>query len=258
MLMKVKKILLVPLALLFFAACGNNNDKNPVSSREESGISDLKVEVNPGEAIITWKTPVASSTEIKYGSHPTYGFFIINSELALDHRVELKELFPESLYYAQIGEKAFTFITSSEGLRIRIAPALRQVKKGQEFELEVRVEEVSALFGTAVKVYFDGSILEAVKTEPGEFLGSDILYIEDVDSSTVGIGTTMKKGNIGRTGSGVIARVVFGAKSEGATEVNIGPEDLKLKESDGSMVSGFNKISVGQAQIIVEKQRVSH
>lgn len=252
-IIKVRKIWLFSLALLFLAACGDsNNDKNPVSSGEGSGISDLQVEVNSREAIITWKTPVASATEFEYGLASTYGSSIINPELALDHQVELNGLSPGSLYCFRIEEREFTFTTPSEGLGIRIAPALRQVKKGEEFETKLRVEEVSSLFGVAARIYFDGAILEAVRVEPAEFLGSDILPVDRYDSNSVRLGMTRKKGSIGATGSGVIARAVFLARSEGRTEIEIDREKLKLKKSDGSLVNGFSNIMLGQAQIIVE------
>ncbi|MDI6791400.1 MAG: cohesin domain-containing protein [bacterium] len=251
----MKNILL--LALLFLVACGDkDNNKNPISppiSPVEPEISDLSVEVNPGEAIITWKTSVASSPKLRYGPCPTYGS-IIPLQWGLDHRVELKGLSPGSCYSAQVDEKdSFTFTTPSEGLRIGMVPALKQVKKGQEFVVELKVAEASSLFGAAIRINFDGSFLEAVRTKPGEFLGSDILYIDKSETSTVGLGLTMKKGNTGATGSGVIGRIVFVAASEGTAELKIDREDLRLTDSEGKPISGFNEISVGGAQIIVEK-----
>lgn len=254
----MKNILL--LALLFLVACGDkDNNKNPISppiSPVEPEISDLSVEVNPGEAIITWKTSVASSPKLRYGPCPTYGS-IIPLQWGLDHRVELKGLSPGSCYSAQVDEKdSFTFTTPSEGLRIGMVPALKQVKKGQEFVVELKVAEVaeaSSLFGAAVRLHFDSSFLKAVRVEWGEFLNLDPVSGVVLDTSTVAIGITLKRGSPGVTGSGVIAKVVFTAVSEATTEIKIDRENLRLLDSKGKMVSGFDEISVGGAQIIVEK-----
>ncbi len=87
---------------------------------------------------------------------------------------------------------------------------------GDEFWVAVQVGEVNDLFGVSFRLNYDTALLDVVtpysaNVLPGSMLGSDVLFIQDVDESKghVNIGISRKAGDGGVSGYGTAAWVKF-------------------------------------------------
>ncbi|MDI6793827.1 MAG: cohesin domain-containing protein [bacterium] len=172
---------------------------------------------------------------------------------------------PETEYSFRIigGEAAeFNFVTSSEGLAVRIDPCLKQAQAGETFTLDVWVENVTHLSEAGLRFHFNSAVLNGLGITPGDFLGDNILPIlntYDVQKGIMGIGVAIKRDKPDGerkevNGSGIVARLSFSARAAGATEIIIDRDRkvLALRKQDGrSSVDGFNHLFLGSAQVIV-------
>jgi len=81
---------------------------------------------------------------------------------------------------------------------------------GQDFYIEIRVDNVTNLFGLAFELlYSPTTYLEAQSAEAGSFLGTDVIFFPNIDktSGKISLGVTGKAGQSGVNGSGIVARI---------------------------------------------------
>jgi hypothetical protein len=103
-------------------------------------------------------------------------------------------------------------IPAEDRVRLRPAAAARAGAK-EEFWVDVQAgtEATPAdnLFGTSLTLDYDAQRVSVVNDEAGDFLGSDVVYQSNVDSTAgeIGIGVTRKSGAGGVSGTGTVARV---------------------------------------------------
>ena len=86
---------------------------------------------------------------------------------------------------------------------------------GDEFTVDIRVENVENLFSVFFVLNYDTTYTDALFAEKGDFLGSDVIfyYVIDDAQGIVSIGITRKRPADGVDGSGVVAEVTFQSES---------------------------------------------
>ncbi|MEW5767716.1 MAG: hypothetical protein AB1797_08845 [bacterium] len=250
------------LIICFLFGCG----RNPVGTKSEASIYDLEVRPASTKATISWKTDIATVSEIEYGPRLNYSYQAKDEgTVRFKHALEITGLIPETEYFFRIvgGEATgFSFVTSSEGLTLKIDPCLKQVQVGETFLLDIWVEKVSHLSEVGLRFHFDPAVLEGLGISFGEFLGDNILSLPntyDLKEGIMGIGMAIKRIKPGGerkevSGSGIVARLSFSARVAGETEIIIDRDKkvLALKKQDGrSSVDGFDHLFLGSAQVIV-------
>jgi hypothetical protein len=83
---------------------------------------------------------------------------------------------------------------------------------GAEFTVDIKVENVTNLFGVAFVLNYDTTYINALSAQKGDFLGADVIWLDPVIDDikgTVSIGITRKRPASGVDGSGVVAKVTF-------------------------------------------------
>jgi hypothetical protein len=105
----------------------------------------------------------------------------------------------------------FCFGISSIAQQIKpVADSPQQA--GAEFTVDIKVENVTNLFGVAFVLNYDTTYINALSAQKGDFLGADVIWLDPVIDDikgTVSIGITRKRPASGVDGSGVVAKVTF-------------------------------------------------
>ncbi len=115
-----------------------------------------------------------------------------------------------------------------------------QLTVGSRYEVEVYIENAPELVALTCELEFDESLLEPLEATPGDFFGTDVLFIEDSEflrreENRLSIGITLKGDAPGICGSGVVFSVAFRARNSGQAEV-------ALLENVTLTAAGFEEI----------------
>ncbi len=114
---------------------------------------------------------------------------------------------------------------------------------GDEFWVEVKVEEAVNLFGVSFILNYDTTYLATSKNDVvnGDFLGDDTLFYPNIDEKEgkVAIGITRKRPAGGVDGSGTIVKVKFTLKpnTPDGTNLNFTITDLKATNPNGEILN---------------------
>ena len=138
-------------------------------------------------------------------------------------------------------------------LSIEIIPLKEKMMTGETIEVEVWVKHVRELFGCTFELEYDEEILEPVKAMKGDLLGGEALFLSQFDPGRVSVGVTRKAGSDEVNGSGVVAKVVFRAKSPGDVTLRIlKGVTLTLCQENGDNVPGFDRLMLKNAEITIK------
>jgi len=164
---------------------------------------------------------------------------------------------PEGIFFAQSLERMLVLLAGfllaaglgGETTRAQTPPIVPVADSPQEagstFRVDVKVGSedvpVSDLFGTSFALDYDESALSVAGDEAGDFLGEDVVYQADDDSSAgeIGIGVSRKSGAGGVEGSGVVARVRFeiGEDVPEGTELSFSITEVEANDPEGGEIS---------------------
>jgi hypothetical protein len=134
--------------------------------------------------------------------------------------------------------------SDSQSFTIKVlAPTIRPVagslqSAGSEFTIDIKVENVTNLFGISFVLNYDTTYIDALSAEEGDFFGSDVVFLEPViddDEGTVSIGITRKQPDDGVDGSGVVAQVKV--KSASTTPAGM-PVDFTITDISANDPNG--------------------
>ncbi len=143
--------------------------------------------------------------------------------------------------------------TAASGLALFIDPSAKEVWVGEQFPMEVKIENATKLYAASFDLQFDKTMLKAVSAISGDFLGNDVINMEMPDDGSVSIGVSMKAGSVGVDGSGTIAIVTFEAIGDGDTDISFNSETITLKDTNDSAIDGFNSLNVNPGNISVRR-----
>ena len=114
---------------------------------------------------------------------------------------------------------------------LALLPASNNVMLGQEFTVELVVEDVANLFSAGIQLSFDPEVLEYVDSDRGGFLASDgaDVTFQSAPSGAGSVATGMSRiGSVGgMAGSGPLATFTFLAVGEGRTNISISAGTLR-------------------------------
>jgi LysM repeat protein len=134
----------------------------------------------------------------------------------------------------------------AQDTRVRIDPASREVAVGATTTVDIRIENVTGLFGAEVHLSFDPALLEVVdadtgtdgvQIEPGEFLSPYFTAENIVDQVHGKIHFAASQGPDDESvnGSGVLATVTFRGEAVGTSAVSF--DSAILADRDGGQIS---------------------
>jgi len=152
-------------------------------------------------------------------------------------------------------------IEFSQQIIIGIQPNQNQLKVGDEYTLDIHINDVLELFAFTCELEFDENLLTPVGATPGEFFGSkdDILFIEDStfpkrQQNHLSLMITRKAGAAGVLGSGVAFQVTFKAISKGSTSITLLRNSmLKLTSPDFKQIEDSRIIIEPSVPVKIEQ-----
>ncbi len=123
------------------------------------------------------------------------------------------------------------------------------VKVGEQFSLEVQVDEVENLYSAPLFVGYDATSLSLVRAEEGSFLrqgGQTTIFTtsDDAERNQLIVGYKQGVGGKGANGAGTLFRLVFRAKAPGKAQLDLN----KINFRD----PGGNRLSIDRAGLTVE------
>lgn len=110
---------------------------------------------------------------------------------------------------------------------IGIRAEQEQLSAGAPFNLEVYIENAPPLFALTCELEFDPNLLQPQEIMPGDFFGTDVVFIEDSEfprkeENRLALGITRKTDPAddildanGSCGSGVVFEITFGTRGTG-------------------------------------------
>jgi LysM repeat protein len=119
---------------------------------------------------------------------------------------------------------------------VAITPAQSQVTCGEQVPVEIRINNVTGLYGVDVRVTYDPSVVEVadanptapgIQIQPGNFPdvanGQGLVQVNNVDPAqgTISYAAIRLNPADPQTGSGVIATITFRGKANGPSPVNL-------------------------------------
>lgn len=123
------------------------------------------------------------------------------------------------------------------------------VKTGEQFSLDVQVDEVENLYSAPLFVGYDAKSLTLVRTEEGSFLkqgGQTTIFTtsDDAERNQLIVGYKQGVGGKGASGSGSLFRLVFRAKAAGKALLDL--NKINFRDPSG------NRLSIDRSDLTVE------
>lgn len=208
---------------------------------------------------------VSIAVTMKAGANPVIGSgtiakitFISKAEgtSQISYRQETLDLrrADGTLIPVTVEDGAITVIDAGvASLVLSIAPSSKQVSIGDQFPIQIRIDNATGLFAASLELQFDKTMLKAVSAIPDDFLGGDVIHMAVPGDGSISVGISKKAGAAGVDGSGVIALVVLEAIGDGNTDVSFNTETITLKGLDDSPIDGSDSLEVSSAHISIRK-----
>lgn len=155
----------------------------------------------------------------------------------------------------------FPIAVTADAARVYVDPPKRKVLVGENFMVNVTVENVTNLYGWEFKLYYNNTMLNGTSIGQGEFLEAhgntyfDPINFTDTHNATHGIVwvTSSLLGNVtGVDGNGTLATIFFECKQSGNSTLSIGysklgdPEGVEIQHvtADGSVETWPRNIAI--------------
>jgi len=109
------------------------------------------------------------------------------------------------------------YVRRSSSTATIVVDAPESALPGDSFWVDIKAQDVQNLFGVSfVLNYTQGTYVDVVTTEAGDFLGNDIVFYPEVneEAGTVSVGMSRKAGQGEVEGSGVLTRIQFTSSLE--------------------------------------------
>ena len=106
---------------------------------------------------------------------------------------------------------------------VSIVPDPQGVLLGDTATTDVRVENVTDLYGFEFQITFDQTLVEVDQIQPGDFLSPDweLDSTIDNDNGTIDYALCQKSPNLPKSGSGVLATITWRGKAVGTSLITI-------------------------------------
>ncbi len=112
----------------------------------------------------------------------------------------------------------------------------------QEFSVQIKISEVSGLFGLAFELAYDQpNLLQILSVEPDAFLGSDVIFYSNIEarSGKIAIGISRKAGQASVNGAGSVIRVKakIAANATAGAKINFSLQNVVANDANGTVMS---------------------
>ena len=134
-----------------------------------------------------------------------------------------------------------------------IRSSQEQLNSGEIYNAEIYIKDAPRVFSFTCELSFDEELLTPIDIVPGDFFGSDALFLQEIEfprrePGKVALGITLKRDAAGVCGSGSLFQLSFRASSPGNARVNITQNDKLILRTP---FPEFSQIE--SSQIVIEK-----
>ncbi len=138
---------------------------------------------------------------------------------------------------------------------LRPSPMYRHVTMGEtaEFSVDIYVYNVSEVFNAAFRLEYDPTALEAIRVEPGTYLGSDIFMAPNILDNYVAVGITRIPPAAGgvEDDSGHLATIYFSPVTTGESVLNFDASRVSLLTADGQPIPEMDAMVLETGTVVV-------
>jgi hypothetical protein len=189
--------------------------------------------------------------------------FLLAGGVTVSAREEASDLVLPDTQVAPVGEemelgiKAFATVGTQEETSVFILPDTQVVPVDGETEVEVRVSNVSNLYGVEFHLSFEAEMMEVIDADPatdgiqinpGDLLvpgvSANVTSLNQADNveGTIDLAMTLVTGDEPVSGSGILATIGLSCISQGSTEIIFenpvdGQAPVKLADGDGKPIT---------------------
>jgi hypothetical protein len=140
-----------------------------------------------------------------------------------------------------------TEISASSTTTVYVHPSSTVVLVGDTFVVEIRISDVSDLYGWEFKLSWDPNLLEAENVTEGEFLkrGGPTFFVEKINNTegNMLVYCTLLGDVSGVSGDGTLASVTFYAEKKGSSVLDLS-DTVLIDSSEQSILHTINDGSV--------------
>ncbi len=141
---------------------------------------------------------------------------------------------------------------------LRPSPMYQEVamSEGGEIAVSVYLYNVSEVFSTAFRLMYDPAILEALRVDPGSYLGSDIFMAPRIQDDYVAVGLTRIPPATGgvEDDSGHLVTIYFSAVGSGDSDLVFDASRASFLTADGQSIPKENDIVFETGTIVVNAE----
>ena len=151
------------------------------------------------------------------------------------NRTHSATLFTSALTKSLLNES----IVNSANLQFKIDG---DTNPGDNFYVEIHANDVTNLFGISFEVvYAPPTYIDPLGAEPGSWIGSDVIFISNTDTTAgkIGIGISRKSGQGGVDGSGMVSRIMMQMSNDAVATQDttfLSIQNVQATDPDGNSV----------------------
>lgn len=264
MLSRGAMLAVVLAAAAGLAGCGDD-DSGPGPDTTPPVITAGPAVVNPTSASLTieWTTNEASNSVVRYGPDSLLAYNQSDGDLVTSHSVIVSAaVIPDSTVYYRVESTDAAGNTVTSAIQGFTPPSLSlAVESGTttssgSVALDLSIQSVSDLFGAAVTLGFDETVVRCDSVVAGPFLtqgGHDVTTVTRLDNvnGTASIGIVRHDPDPGQDGDGIVATFHFTGLAAGSSDVHIESGDLELTTSAGEDIEHFATMIRTDGSIVV-------
>jgi hypothetical protein len=129
---------------------------------------------------------------------------------------------------------------SSATIAPEVIPA--EQAPNHEISIQVKVNEVSNLFGLSFELAYDRpQLLQSLSVAPDSLFGSDVVFYSNVDAAKgkIAVGISRKAGQVGVNGAGAVVQVKAKISANAAigTKINFSLQNVTANDAAGSAMN---------------------
>ena len=142
---------------------------------------------------------------------------------------------------------------SSKNLKILIDPVEQTIVQNQVAQFSLKIENVEDLFGVAVEISFDSTLVEIPENclTSGEFWGNSVTFTQAIsESGRLSMICSLFNGDQAINGSGELLKFSLRGIANGSSPITI--YRLQLYKENGESVSGLYDIDIANGLLKIE------
>ncbi|HAW50593.1 TPA: hypothetical protein DCX16_06565 [bacterium] len=176
----------------------------------------------------------------------------LESDFNHDGNVDLIDFYILRHNFGKIGILSKSTKIQNNNVSLSILPDSFSIKEGEEYEIDINIENVSSLIACSLHIFFNQDVLDLVKIENGGFLKNAQVLEEKQENGKIKYTLALFTGEV--VGSGCLARILFLGKKDAFCRLSF-DNGTRLMDKDGNYITFETKRE--NATVKIEPQDIS-